>query len=75
MMDLKCSSYVANVAAAIVRDLSVFLSWAVMRTTGTTATKPLTGTCPFAGIMIPVDRMQSSLTGVGSPTSQSSSSI
>lgn len=41
MIDLKCSSHVARVEAAIVCDLSVFFICAVVRVTGITAINPL----------------------------------
>lgn len=41
MTDLKCSSQVASVEAAMVCDFNVFLSCAVVRVTGITAIKPL----------------------------------
>ena len=46
-----------------------------MRTTGMTDTSPFGIDVPCAGVTIALGVMQSSSTGVGSPTSQSSSSI
>ena len=71
-MDRKCSSYVTRVAATMVRDLSVFLSCAMMRTTTMTAARPLDAGWSTA---VPFGLTYSSSTGVGSLTSQSSSSI
>lgn len=75
MIDLKCSSQVARVEAATVADFKHFFSWAVVRTTGMTASKPLGMVWPGGGMTMPVGVMQSSSTGTGSLTSQSSSSI
>lgn len=75
IMALKCSSHADNVEGAIVLDFKVFFSCAVVRVTGMTANNPLGGTCPGGGMVIPLGERQSSSTGTGSLTSQSSSSI
>ena len=75
MIVLKCWSYVARVCAAIVLDFSDFLSCAKIRTTGITDVSPLGTVVPGGGCIMPFGCMHSSLTGVGSPTSQSLSSI
>ena len=73
MMALKCSSYVLRVAAVIVRDLRVFLIDAVMRTTGMIMSMPLVAGDEGGCVIVPLGWMYSSLTGMGSETSQSSS--
>ena len=55
------------------RDLRVFLIEAVMRTTGMTAIIPLGAGGVGGCVIVPLGWMYSSLTGIGSETSQSSS--
>ena len=57
----------------IVRDLRVFLMDAVMRTTGMIASMPLGAGGEGGCVIVPLGWMYSSLTGMGSETSQSSS--
>jgi hypothetical protein len=57
----------------IVRDFRVFLMDAVMRTTGMMTSMPLVAGDEGGCVMVPLGWIYSSLTGMGSETSQSSS--